>query len=97
MLRVTQRVAETVELRALRGCASLSSSVRYFGASALTFSMNFVCSVGSNFCGGVVRVATGTPTSLKKCSLSRRGADTEKTCRAIKSVVELMGSVGGNI
>src|SRR5580704_11017802 len=48
--------------------ASRSSSVRYLGASAFTFSMNADCSFSSSFGGGVVRVATGTPTSTKKFS-----------------------------
>jgi type IV secretory pathway TrbL component len=48
--------------------ASLSSSVRYLGASALSFSMNAACSFSLSFGGGVVRVATGTPTSMKNSS-----------------------------
>ena len=50
------------------GYASFSSSVRYFGARALAFSMNRCCCSLSSLGGAVVRVATGTPTSLKKCS-----------------------------
>jgi hypothetical protein len=40
--------------------ASLSSSVRYLGASAFNLSMNPACSFSSSFCEGVVRVAIGT-------------------------------------
>ena len=50
------------------GYASLSNSVRYLGASAFTFSMNAACSFLSSSGGGVVRVATGTPTSMKNFS-----------------------------
>jgi hypothetical protein len=48
--------------------ASLSNSVRYLGAIAFTFSMNAACSFSPSFGGGVVRVATGTPTSMKNFS-----------------------------
>ena len=48
--------------------ASLSSSVRYLGASAFTFSMYTACSYSESFGGGVVRVATRTPTSKKNFS-----------------------------
>lgn len=48
--------------------ASLSNSVRYLGASALAFSMNAISSFSSSLGGGVVRVATGTPTSTKNLS-----------------------------
>lgn len=48
--------------------ASLNNSVRYLGASALTFSINAPWSFSSSFGGGVVRVATGTPTSRKNFS-----------------------------
>ena len=50
------------------GYASFNSSVRYLGASALTFSINAACCCSSSFGGGVVRVATGTPTSMKNFS-----------------------------
>ena len=50
------------------GYASLSSSVRYLGAIAFTFSMKAACSLSLSFIGGVVRVATGTPTSMKNLS-----------------------------
>ena len=48
--------------------ASLSSSVRYFGASSTTFLMNAACCAASTLGGGVVRVATGVPISLKNSS-----------------------------
>ena len=48
--------------------ASLSSSVWYLGASAFTFSMNAAFSFSLGFGGGVVRVATGTPISMKNFS-----------------------------
>jgi len=51
-----------------RHYVSLSSSVRYLGASAFTFSMNAAWSLSFSFGGGVVRVATGTPTSMKNFS-----------------------------
>jgi len=47
------------------GYASLSSSVRYLGARVFTFWMKAACSVSLSFGGGAVRVATGTPISLK--------------------------------
>ena len=48
--------------------AAVRSSVRYLGASAFTFSMNAAWSFSPSFGGGVVRVATGTPTSVKNFS-----------------------------
>jgi hypothetical protein len=48
--------------------ASFSNSVRYFGANATTFLINSACCSSSSFGGGVVRVATGTPTSMKNLS-----------------------------
>ena len=39
---------------------SFRSSVRYFGASIVTFSMNSACCFPSSFGECVVRVATGT-------------------------------------
>jgi hypothetical protein len=48
--------------------ASFSSSVRYLGASAFTFSMNAASSFSESLGGGVIRVATGTPTSKKNFS-----------------------------
>ena len=42
--------------------------MRYLGASAFTFSMNAAFSFSLGFGGGVVRVATGTPTSMKNFS-----------------------------
>jgi len=42
--------------------------VRYFGASAITFRMNSDCLRSLSFGGGVVRVATGMPTSIKNLS-----------------------------
>src|ERR1700738_5234251 len=48
--------------------ASLSSSVRYFGASSITFLMNAASCAASILGGGVVRVATGVPISLKNSS-----------------------------
>ena len=49
-------------------CASLSSSVRYFGASSITFLKNAGSCTASSLGGGVVRVATGVPISLKNSS-----------------------------
>ena len=48
--------------------ASLSSSVRYFGASSITFLRNAGSCAASTLGAGVVRVATGVPTSLKNSS-----------------------------
>ena len=48
--------------------ASLSSSVRYFGARAFAFSMNSRCCTLSSSGGAVVRVATDTPNCWKKLS-----------------------------
>ncbi len=48
--------------------ASLSSSVRYLGATAFTLSMNAACYFSESLGGGVVRVETGTPTSKKNFS-----------------------------
>ena len=48
--------------------ASLSSSVRYFGASSITFLKNAASCAASTLGGGVVRVATAVPTSLKNSS-----------------------------
>src|ERR1700722_7497114 len=46
----------------------LSSSVRYLGASCFILVTSFSCASFSSFGGGVVRVATGTPTSRKNFS-----------------------------
>jgi hypothetical protein len=43
--------------------------VRYFGAIALAFPRNSAICFSSNLGGGVVRVATGTPSSWKNLSL----------------------------
>jgi hypothetical protein len=48
--------------------ASLSNSVRYFGANSIAFLMNAASCAASTLGGGVVRVATGIPTSLKNSS-----------------------------
>ena len=48
--------------------ASLSSSVRYFGASSITFLKNAASCAASTLGGGVVRVATTVPNSLKNSS-----------------------------
>ena len=48
--------------------ASCKSFVRYFGASAFAFSMNAAIPCASSCGGAVVRVATGTPTSIKNFS-----------------------------
>ena len=48
--------------------ASLSSMVRYFGASFITSLMNAASCAASTLGGGVVRIATGIPTSLKNSS-----------------------------
>ena len=45
------------------------SSVRYFGAMAFAFTKNSAICFSSSSGGGVVRVATGTPTSRKNLSL----------------------------
>src|SRR5450631_2518150 len=45
-----------------------SNSVRYFGASAAAFALNSDCAAPPNSGGGVVRVATGTPISMKNSS-----------------------------
>jgi hypothetical protein len=71
--------------------------VRYLGASAFTFSMNAACSLSFNFGGGVVRVATGTPTSRQEFILPCGGADAKHTHRRSRAVVKLMRSVGGNV
>ena len=64
-----QRVYRYREMRrTLRPYASLSSSVRYLGAIAFTLSMNAARSFSLSFGGGVVRVATRTPTSTKNFS-----------------------------
>src|ERR1700693_2548966 len=69
-----QEVADIVECLPLMpsgepgSYASRSSSVRYLGASAFTFSMNAASSFSPSFGGGVVRVTTGTPTSMKNLS-----------------------------
>jgi hypothetical protein len=47
---------------------SLSSSVRYLGAASITFLMKAASCAASTLGGGVVRVATGIPISLKNCS-----------------------------
>jgi hypothetical protein len=65
------------------------------GASAFTFSMNAACSFSPSFGVGEVRVATGTPTSMKKFLLSGGRADTEHAYWPGGSVVKLMGRVGG--
>ena len=48
--------------------ASLSSSVRYFGASSIAFLMNAASCARSTLRGGVIRVATTVPNSLKNSS-----------------------------
>ena len=48
--------------------ASLSSSVLYFGASSIAFLMNAASCPASTRGGGVVRVATTVPNSLKNFS-----------------------------
>ena len=48
--------------------ASLSSSVRYFGASSITFLKNAGSCAASTLGGGVIRVATGVPNYLKNSS-----------------------------
>lgn len=48
--------------------ADPSNSVRYFGASATAFAMNSACAASSSLGAGVVRVATGAPTSRKNSS-----------------------------
>ena len=50
----------------LQACSS--NSVRYFPASARAFALNSVCATSSSLGGGVARVATATPTSLKNSS-----------------------------
>src|SRR5471030_2743871 len=45
-----------------------SSSVRYFGASAIALAMNAPVAASSSAGGASVRCATGTPTSLKNSS-----------------------------
>ena len=45
-----------------------SSSVRYFGASAIALAMNAAVAASSSAGGASVRCATGTPTSLKNSS-----------------------------
>src|SRR5205807_1487295 len=52
-----------------RDQASARSSVWYFGAMAFAFSRNSASCSLLRAGGGVVRVATGTPTSRKKLSL----------------------------
>jgi hypothetical protein len=49
-------------------CAYLSSSVRYFGASSIAFFIDADCCAASSSGGGVVRLATGVPSSLKNSS-----------------------------
>jgi hypothetical protein len=46
----------------------LSSSVRYFGASASAFAMKAAWAAASSLGGGVVRLMTGTPTAEKNSS-----------------------------
>ena len=48
--------------------ASLSNSVRYFGASSITFLMNDACCTSSRLGGAVVPVAAVVPTSLNNSS-----------------------------
>ena len=48
--------------------ASYRNSVRYLGANASALAFNAACAMGSSFGGAVVRVATGTPTSIKNSS-----------------------------
>src|SRR6202140_4622680 len=81
--------------RTLRPYASLSSSVRYLGAIAFTFSMNAACSFSLSFGGGVVRVATGSPTSTKNFSFGR--TNTEHAYGLTGGVVKLMGSFGRDV
>src|SRR5208282_920403 len=48
--------------------ACCSNSVRYIGASAAAFALNAACAAASISGGGVVRVETGTPSSMKNSS-----------------------------
>src|ERR1019366_6405039 len=61
-------VAHFLATRNALAYASFNSSVRYLGVSALAFSRNSANCFSSSFGGGVVRVATGTPTSRKNLS-----------------------------
>src|SRR5258705_6635359 len=70
--------------------------LRYLGAIAFTFSMNAACSLSLSFGGGVVRVATGTPTSTKNFSCPA-GEQIQSMVRLTGSVVKLMRSVGRDV
>jgi len=48
--------------------ADRRSSVRYFAARPSAFAMNSACATSSSVGGGVVRVATGMPSSIKYSS-----------------------------
>src|SRR5580692_7625684 len=61
-------IPDAVACRAALVHALSSNSVRYFEAIAPTLALNAACAASSSLGGGIVRVATGVPTSRKNSS-----------------------------
>ena len=59
--------------------------------------MNAACSFSPNFGGGVMRVATGTPTSMKNFSCPAGEQMQSMRTGLGGSVVKLVRSIGGNV
>jgi hypothetical protein len=71
------------------------SSVRYLGASSWAFFMNAACASLSSLGGGVVRVATGTPTCAKNSSCPAGAHRHSKRTVCFEAFVKECGAFAG--